>query len=190
MTTKEFTSVLIRLILGFIYLSAGLSKLAPEHIGNIIGPVDLSAMADDWRIDLIMIVTAIVQVIGGALIVSQRYSLVGLIFIFPLSIGILILTIFTGFGGTVFINIFLLLIHGFALLTDPQFWQLLKKRNQKNQLKSDPVRLFPGKLLPHLAMAIWILIIPLSAIGGIYLNVLSTLALLLLTILQLPAEQL
>ena len=42
MNNRQFTSLLFRLLLGFVYLSAGLSKLGTHLFGNVIGPVDTS----------------------------------------------------------------------------------------------------------------------------------------------------
>lgn len=110
MNSKQLTLLLIRLSLGIIYMTSGLSKLAPEYLGNIIGPVNLEKAYESNSIHILMNITAIIQTLLGSLILSQRYSIIGLIFLLPLSVGILIFTIYAGFGLTPIINLLLLLL--------------------------------------------------------------------------------
>lgn len=92
MSSKDFTVLLIRLALGLIYLTAGFSKLAPHLIGNVIGPVDPKMLFDSEFFRVFMLFVAVYQIIAGALLLSQRYSVYGLILLFPIALGIMIFT--------------------------------------------------------------------------------------------------
>lgn len=182
MTSKEITALLIRLALGLIYLTAGFSKLVPDYLGNIIGPVDLSKVYDSPFIESLMGVAAVYQIIAGALILSQRYSILGLILLFPLAVGILIFTIVAGFGGTPFINGFILLLLIYALVQDKRAVVEILKLNFKAIRTSSAFQLFPNQLLPHLALGLTLLTACLSFLNSPVLNVLLSAALLLFTI--------
>src|SRR5699024_10670686 len=89
----DITLIMIYLAAGTVYLTAGLSKLAPENIGNLIGPTDIHKIFDSTAFVIFMEVIAVWQVITGALLLSLRYAVVGLITAIPLALGILVFTI-------------------------------------------------------------------------------------------------
>lgn len=183
MTNTSFTTLMIRLSLGFIYLSAGLGKLAPEHIGWLIGPPDIANFVDWQWLIMIYPLIAIYQIIAGALTLTQRYSLLGLIALVPLSIGILVFTIVAGFSGTPFINAFLLVLNLFALWVEKDAIRKLWQRDFSASDQSATVILFPAKLLPHISLTLILVATGISFFhGSIVLNILITTALLLLTI--------
>lgn len=115
---KKLVLLLINLGLGIVYYSAGVSKLAPYHIGNFIGPVDLGEKLQSDLIKVMMLFVAIYQLIVGFLLLSVRYALVGQIMLLPLSIGILTFTIVTGFQLTPVINAIFLLLNLILLWVD------------------------------------------------------------------------
>lgn len=182
MTSKEITTLLIRLALGLIYFTAGFSKLSPDYLGNIIGPVDLSKVYDSPAIESLMIFAAIYQIISGALILSQRYSVLGLLLLFPLAVGILIFTIIAGFGGTPFINGLILLLLIYALVQEKSAVLQILKFNFKTVPTPTAFQMFPNRLLPHLALGLTILTACLSFLDNPVLNVLLSVVLLLFTL--------
>lgn len=182
MKSKELTTLIIRLSLGLIYLTAGFSKLSPDYLGNIIGPVDLGKAYESTTIDILMAIAAIYQIISGALILSQRYSVVGLILVFPLALGILIFTIVAGFAATPIINLFILLLLIYALFQEKKSVKQIIKLNFKSITSSNAFQQFPNKLLPNIGLGLTILIIGLTFLDNPILNVLLTVALLLFTI--------
>jgi len=183
MTNTSFTRLMIRLSLGFIYLSAGLGKLAPTHIGWLIGPPDIANFVDwQWLIMAYPLIAAY-QIIAGALTLTQRHSLLGLLALLPLSIGILIFTIVAGFKGTPFLNAFLLGLNLFALWVEKDAIRKLWQREFSAFGQSATATLFPAKPLPHISLALILIAMSLSFFhDSILLNILVTTALLLLTI--------
>lgn len=122
--------LLINCGLGFIYYSAGLSKLAPYEIGNFIGPVDLGAQLQSELIKMMMLLVAVYQFVVGFLILSIRYALIGQIMLLPISFGILIFTIVAGFELTPMINGFLLLCNILILLSERKAIRGILKRDK------------------------------------------------------------
>ena len=183
MTNKAFTGLMIRLSLGFVYLSAGLGKLVPAYIGWLIGPPDISQHVDwQWLIVSYPII-AVYQIITGALILTQRYSLWGLLALLPLSIGILTFTIVAEFRGTPFLNTFLLGLNLFALWMEKDAIRKLWKRDLGNLSQYGATALYPAKLLPHISLVLILIATGWSFFhDSLFLNVLVTAALLLLTI--------
>lgn len=181
MKSKELTTIIIRLTIGLIYLTAGFSKLSPEYLGNIIGPVDLGRIYTSSLIDVLMTIAAIYQIVAGALILSQKYSVVGLILIFPLALGILIFTIFAGFAATPIINLFILLLIIFALFQDKKSVGQILKLNFTAIKSSKSSLQFPNKLLPNVALGLTILTSCLTFLDNPILNILLTFVLLIFT---------
>lgn len=182
MTSKEITALLIRLALGLIYLTAGFSKLSPDYLGNIIGPVDLSKVYDSPFIESLMGVAAVYQIIAGALILSERYSVVGILLLFPLAVGILIFTIVAGFAGTPIINGLILLLLIYALMQDKKSVLEILKLNFKALPTSIAFQRFPNQFLPNLALGLTLLTACLIFLKSPVLNVLLSAVLLLFTI--------
>ena len=179
-TSKQLTLLLIRLSLGIIYLTSGLSKLAPDFLGNIIGPVNLAKAYDDSNvIHFFMNVTAFIQIIVGALTLSQRYSVLGLVLLLPLSLGILIFTIFAGFGLTPIINGILLSLLIYALFQEQEAVKNLMKFKIESLKNSRTFRRFPDKRIPNLALVSVSLTAVLSFLNGPVLNVIATISLVL-----------
>ncbi len=112
--------LLIRLLLGFIFVSAGLCKLTAGQFGQLIGPptADMApGLAGIWEF------LAVSQVLTGALVLSGRWGLLGLLALVPLNVGILAYTVGNQWGGTPFVNGFLL---GLNLLTLAAEWPSLR----------------------------------------------------------------
>ena len=132
MSNFKFTSLLLRLLLGFLYLSAGLSKLGEHSFGNIIGPVDLTKMAEamnmpHWPFHFV----TLFQIITGAMLMSRKYYRAGILLVIPLSVGLVIFTL--GWGATLYINIFFLVLAIILFFLEwNQLKLILNKQSRKN----------------------------------------------------------
>ncbi|MCH7411807.1 hypothetical protein MM239_20640 [Belliella sp. DSM 111904] len=182
MNNRQLTALMIRLALGFIYLSAGLSRLAPEYLGNIIGPVYLPEILKSDFIIFIWYSSAIYEVIVGSLILSQKYSPHGLLLVIPLSIALLILTIFLGFGATPIFNCFFTIFLIFALIQEKIPYKKILQGDSTALNRSKTPQLYPAKQLSLLSLTLIILTIGLIFWQGYHLNILASLAILGITI--------
>jgi hypothetical protein len=176
------TTLLIKLSLGLIYLTAGFSKLSPDYLGNIIGPVDLGKIYESSTIDVLLTLVAVYQILGGALILSQRYSVIGLVLVFPLALGTLIFTIIAGFAATPIINLCILLLLIYALLQEKKTVKQILKLNFKSITSSITFQNFPNKFLSNIALGLTILTTCLTFLNNPILNILLTFSLLIFTI--------
>lgn len=181
MDSKHFTTLLIRLSLGLVYLTSGFSKLAPEHLGNMIGPVNLDFISASRASWYFMVFVAIYQVVAGALTISQRYSVIGLILLLPLSVGILSFTLIVPFGGTPFINLFILLLLVFALYEEKNSLVKIFRLNVEGLKESETFKRFPNPLLPKISLGIIALTLSLVFLQNSILNMLLSLALVFFT---------
>lgn len=175
MNNQENTSFLIRLSLGFIYLSAGWAKFAPNDLGNIIGPVDISHVTESVAILTTFKLIGFFQLIIGALILSQRYSLIGLLALFPLSLGIFIFTLIGGFGGTPFFTLIFLFMNCYALIIEKEnIKNLFNQRSFKN-FSSVVAKDFPNKKLPYISFGLLLILILTSFWqSGMIINIIGT----------------
>lgn len=190
MNNKEYTSFVIRLTLGFIYLSAGWAKLAPNDLGNIIGPVDISHATDSVAILTSFKIIAYFQMITGALILSQKYSLIGLLVLFPLSLGTFIFTLISGFGGTPFFNLIFLVMNCYALIIEKEIVKSIVKRNYSSIYDSVVSKKFPNKTLPKFSFILLLsLIICSFFLNGILLNIIGTVCILLFCVNMLQFKK-
>ena len=145
MNLKDFYCLLARLLLGYIFFSSGLCKLADGHFGQIIGPPFLIADLEPHRLGGFGIFLAFSQVMTGALVLSQRWSLLGLVMLVPMNVSILAATISMGWSGTPYVNGFLLIINLLALLYE---WKTLRffliPETKETLLPTRTYQLFPG----------------------------------------------
>jgi uncharacterized membrane protein YphA (DoxX/SURF4 family) len=123
MKHKDFFIILIRLFLGYIFLSAGLCKLTHGHFGQIIGPPLLEDMLAKYGLALFARVVAMLQVICGMLLLSQRFSTIGAIMLVPMNLSILAVTISMQWVGTPYVNGFFTILNFVLLAYD---WPKLK----------------------------------------------------------------
>lgn len=92
--------LLIRLLLGYIFLSSGLCKLSDGHFGQLIGPPHLIRDLAPYGLHDFAVFVAVSQVLVGALVLSHRWALLGLVALVPLNAGILAVTISQRWAGT------------------------------------------------------------------------------------------
>lgn len=167
MTLKDFYALLTRLFLGYIFFSSGLCKLSNGHFGQLIGPPLLVEELEKYQLGGFAIFLAFSQVMTGALILSQRWSLLGLIMLVPMNASILAATISMQWQGTPYVNGFLLILNLIVLLYE---WKTLRffllPETAAIQLPGNTHRLFP-----HTSLAISVVAVALvAAIGARYSN--------------------
>ncbi len=123
MTFKDFNVLLIRLFLGYLFTSSGLCKLTDGHFGQLIGPPLLIEQLTPHGLRTFAFFIAISQVMSGALVLSQRYSLLWLIMLVPMKLGILMVTISQNWQGTPYVDAVFTALNLLALLYE---WNTLK----------------------------------------------------------------
>ena len=123
MNLRDFYALLLRLFLGYVFVSSGLCKLTDGHFGQLIGPPRLIETLAPYGLHLFGLFIATSQVLVGALVLSQRYSLLGLVALVPMNASILAVTVSQNWTGTPVVNSVLLALNGVALLYE---WPTLR----------------------------------------------------------------
>lgn len=123
MKTKDFYALLIRLFLGYIFASAGLCKLTDGQFGQLIGPPWLIKELAQYDLKLFGQFIAFSQVLVGMMVMSQRYSVLGLIMLVPVNVSILMVTISQNWKGTPYVDAVFVALNILALLYE---WKSLK----------------------------------------------------------------
>lgn len=172
----SLTTLLIRLCLGFIFFTSGLCKLTFGHFGQIIGPPDLINTLAEYDLGGFGYMIAISQVLIGMLVMTQRFSLLGLIAMVPMNACILGVTTAQGWTGTPYVNAFLLLLNLIALLYEGDFIKYVLGYQISAQ-RGRAVTEFPATIPALVAMACIILAMLFSAHGSIWVNVFASMAL-------------
>ena len=151
--------LLVRLLLGNVFASAGLAKITQGQFGALIGP---PTAAFSPGLESVWPFLALSQVAVGALVLSGRWALLGLLALVPMNAGILAYTLANHWSGTTYVNALLLLLNVTALVAE---WRSLRFFLLPEALPSAAprmVQLSPGWRLPLLALA---LLIAASAAG-------------------------
>jgi uncharacterized membrane protein YphA (DoxX/SURF4 family) len=120
---KDFLILLTRLFLGYIFLSAGFCKLTHGHFGQLIGPPWLEERLAEFGLAMFARVVAYSQILCGALLLSQRFSLLGAIMLVPMNISILAVTVSLNWQGTPYVNTVFLLLNLFLIVYE---WRKLR----------------------------------------------------------------
>lgn len=123
MKTKDFYVLLIRLFLGYVFASAGLCKLTDGQFGQLIGPPLLIKQLAQYDLELFGYFIALSQVIVGMMVMSQRYSVLGLIMLVPVNVSILMVTISQNWKGTPYVDAVFVALNVLALLYE---WKSLR----------------------------------------------------------------
>ncbi|PRY10133.1 DoxX-like protein [Pontibacter ummariensis] len=124
---KDLLTLLIRIFLGYIFLSAGVCKLTHGNFGQMIGPPWLEERLAAYGLGLFAQVVALSQVVCGALLLSQRFSLLGAVMLVPMNVAILAVTVSQQWAGTPGINAALLLLNlSLLAMEHPKFRFLLQ----------------------------------------------------------------
>ncbi|WP_345166982.1 DoxX family membrane protein [Nibribacter koreensis] len=101
---KDFLVLLIRLFLGYVFFSAGVCKLTQGNFGQLIGPPWLEEALAKHGLAFFAQVVAVCQVVLGALLFTQRFSLLGAVMLVPMNIAIIAVTISQNWTGTPYVN--------------------------------------------------------------------------------------
>lgn len=163
---RHFFFLLIRLVLGYIFLSSGLCKLTHGAFGQLIGPPLLIDELKEYGLETFGYIIASSQVIVGALVLTQRFSLLGLIALVPINLGILGVTISQGWTGTPYVNAFFLILNIAALLYEyPALQHLVSAPKDRNISSPYSTQFFPEIWTPLL-----FLLLVLLTIGASFIN--------------------
>ncbi len=120
--SKDFLILLIRLFLGYIFISAGFCKLTHGHFGQLIGPPWMEERLTEYGLALFARVVAWSQIVCGVLLLSQRFSILGAIMLFPMNVSILTVTISMEWQGTPYVNAVFLVLNLLLLIYEwPKF---------------------------------------------------------------------
>ncbi len=111
--------VLIRVFLGLIFFTAGMSKLYADHaFPGIIGPVWLEERLTEYGLGMYARFIAGSQIIAGLLLFTQRFATLGAILCFPIILNIFMVTLSMGWTGTPYVNLVLVMLNAWLLAYD------------------------------------------------------------------------
>ncbi len=119
-------SIYIRIVLGFIMLSAGFSKIAHQmgvNFGSVIGPVWLEEKLAPHGLALFGRFIACAQIVIGLCLLLSRFTTLGAIMLLPMLLCIWVVTISMNFHNTPYVVAAMLLMNGVLLARD---WPKLK----------------------------------------------------------------
>lgn len=105
-----------RVFLGIVFFTAGMSKLMP--FPGIIGPPWLEERLEPYGLALFAKYVAFAQIFVGLLLLTRRFATLGAVMLFPLLLSILMVTISLHWGGTPYVNAFLLMLNVSLLAAD------------------------------------------------------------------------
>lgn len=150
---RDIYLLLIRLLLGYVFASSGLCKLTDGQFGQLIGPPLLIKDLAQHGLAGLGYFLASSQVLIGALVLSGRWSLLGLVSMVPLNAGILAFTLAAHWKGTPFVNGFLLLLNLLALAAEwPTLRFFLLPESTAPAAPAQLIQLWPGWRLPTLTL--------------------------------------
>src|SRR6188768_310912 len=109
----------IRFFLGFVFFTAGMGKLTQgQYFPLTMFPMSLAKILAPYGLSMWGEFVAWSQVIIGFLLLSQRFATIGAIMSLPLILNIFVVTVSLGFGGTPYLNAFLIALNLFLLAAD------------------------------------------------------------------------
>jgi uncharacterized membrane protein YphA (DoxX/SURF4 family) len=127
---KDFLILLIRLFLGYLFVSAGFCKLTHGNFGQLMGPPWLEEGLAKYGLAMFARVVAYSQILCGVLLLSQRFSLLGAIMLVPMNIAILAVTVSMNWQGTPYVNAGFLLLNMLLIIYEwPKLRFLLQDGN-------------------------------------------------------------
>jgi len=111
--------VAIRVFLGLIFFTAGMSKLYFEHqFPGLIGPVWLEERLAAHDLGMYARFIAGSQIVAGLLLFTQRFATLGAILTFPIILNIFMVTVSMKWQGTPYVNFVLLSLNAWLLAYD------------------------------------------------------------------------
>jgi len=174
MSFKDFNFLLIRLFLGYLFTSSGLCKLTEGHFGQLIGPPLLIQQLTPHGLRTFGFFIAVSQVLTGALVMSQRYSVLGLIMLVPMNLGILMVTISQNWQGTPYVDAVFILLNVTALLYE---WNSLKFLILPEETAFSPTKthqLFPKMYVNIAGVGLFVIACVLSRFSFITTSIVAT----------------
>jgi hypothetical protein len=118
-TLFQLSVIGIRIFLGFIFFTAGMGKLTQgQYFPLTMFPMSLAKMLAPYGLGLWGEFVAWSQVLIGFLLMSQRFATLGAIMSLPLILNIFVVTVSLGFGGTPYLNAFLIFLNLYLLAAD------------------------------------------------------------------------
>lgn len=138
MRIKDFLILLTRLFLGYVFLSAGFCKVTGGHFGQLIGPPWLEAKLAQYGLGFFAQVVAYLQIVCGALLLSQRYSTLGAVMLVPMNISILAVTVSQQWQGTPYVNAVFLILNIMLLLYEWKKFRFLYS-DSEYEIKNTPL---------------------------------------------------
>lgn len=140
---QRFFTVSIRIFLGLIFFSSGMSKLLP--FPGLIGPVWLETELAPYGLGLFARFIAYAQITVGLLLLTQRFATLGAVMLFPLVLNIFMVTVSMNWTGTPYVIAFFILLNIYLLIADFHKLKFLLT-DQPESLKAIPLkRRFPQK---------------------------------------------
>lgn len=108
-----------RILLGFIFFTAGMGKLTHGHYFPLtMFPMSLAKILAPHGLALWGEFVSWSQVVIGFLLMSQRFATLGAIMSLPLILNIFMITVSLNFMGTPYLNAFLICLNLFLLAAD------------------------------------------------------------------------
>jgi uncharacterized membrane protein YphA (DoxX/SURF4 family) len=118
-TIFNLSVVGVRILLGFIFFTAGMGKLTNgDYFPVTMFPMSLEKMLAPYGLSLWGAFVAWSQVVIGFLLLSQRFATLGAIMSLPLILNIFVVTVSLQFVGTPYLNGFLIALNLFLLAAD------------------------------------------------------------------------
>jgi uncharacterized membrane protein YphA (DoxX/SURF4 family) len=114
----------IRLFLGIIYFTAGMSKVIDGFPG-VIGPVWLEDRLAPYGLGLFARFIAVSEIGIGVMLLTRRFATLGAIALVPMQVCILMVTISLHWRGTPFVLLSFLLLNAVLLAYDYPKWKFL-----------------------------------------------------------------
>lgn len=179
--------VLIRIFLGLIMFTAGMSKLYFEHqFPGIIGPVWLEERLAEHDLGLYARFVASCQILAGLLLFTQRFATLGAILNFPIILNIFMVTVSMKWRGTPYVNFFFLSLNAWLLAYDYHKLKFILT-DKVNALKQTALQRNNHKAdrIWGLSIAFILLSVPLSYLNTIAAWVLCGTAILAIIVNQI-----
>ncbi|MEJ8803835.1 DoxX family membrane protein [Pontibacter sp. H249] len=172
--TSHLLLVLIRLFLGYLFFSAGVCKLTGGNFGQLMGPPWLEEALAKHGLGLFAQVVAISQVIIGALLMSQRYSLLGAIMLVPMNVAILAVTVSQNWAGTPYVNSVFLALNLVLLLMERQKFAFLVNPMATHTINPALTDKFGQNMYSWIGLVLCLFIIVAARYNLMLTNVLAT----------------
>ncbi|MDX1628991.1 MAG: DoxX family protein [Fulvivirga sp.] len=115
-TVKSLYFEAVRIFLGIIFFTAGMSKLM--DFPGLIGPRWLEDALAPHGLGLFARFVAFSQIMVGLLLLTRRFATLGAIMLFPLLLCIMMVTISLDWRGTPYVNAFLLILNMSLFIKD------------------------------------------------------------------------